>query len=105
MSQQVKSIVIAGNGTNCERETAHAARLAGADQVDVRGVDSGSAIPNLIINGDDGDDIGQHTDELARDVGDAGQQQFVLKRLSIAEESRGAQRAERHPVAKDHGCQ
>lgn len=35
MSKQVKAIVIAGNGTNCERETAHAIRLAGADVVDI----------------------------------------------------------------------
>jgi phosphoribosylformylglycinamidine synthase subunit PurQ / glutaminase len=31
MSKQVRSIVIAGNGTNCEREVANACRLAGAD--------------------------------------------------------------------------
>ena len=30
MSKQVRSIVIAGNGTNCEREVANACRLAGA---------------------------------------------------------------------------
>lgn len=35
MSKQVKAIVIAGNGTNCERETAHAIRLAGAEVVDI----------------------------------------------------------------------
>lgn len=35
MSKQVKAIVIAGNGTNCERETAHALRLAGAEVVDI----------------------------------------------------------------------
>lgn len=29
-------LVITGYGTNCERETAHAARVAGADRVDVR---------------------------------------------------------------------
>jgi len=31
MEKTVKAIVIAGNGTNCEREVAHACRLAGAD--------------------------------------------------------------------------
>lgn len=31
MTKTVKAIVIAGNGTNCEREVAHACRLAGAD--------------------------------------------------------------------------
>lgn len=31
----VKSIVITGNGTNCEVEMAHACRLAGADVVDI----------------------------------------------------------------------
>ncbi len=35
MSKQVKAIVIAGNGTNCERETAHACRLGGADVADI----------------------------------------------------------------------
>ena len=30
MSKAVKSIVIAGNGTNCEREVANACRVAGA---------------------------------------------------------------------------
>jgi len=33
--KQIKAIVIAGNGTNCEREVAHACRLAGADVADV----------------------------------------------------------------------
>jgi len=33
--KQVKAVVIAGNGTNCEREMACACRLAGADQVDI----------------------------------------------------------------------
>ncbi len=32
---KVKVIVTAGYGTNCERETAHACREAGADQVDI----------------------------------------------------------------------
>jgi phosphoribosylformylglycinamidine synthase len=31
MSKTVKAIVIAGNGTNCEREVAHACKLAGAE--------------------------------------------------------------------------
>ncbi len=35
MSKQVKAIIIAGNGTNCERETAHALTLAGADVVHI----------------------------------------------------------------------
>jgi phosphoribosylformylglycinamidine synthase len=35
MSKPVKSIVIAGNGTNCEREVANACRLAGSDVVDI----------------------------------------------------------------------
>ncbi|MCW8893897.1 MAG: phosphoribosylformylglycinamidine synthase subunit PurQ, partial [Deltaproteobacteria bacterium] len=34
MAKTVKAIVIAGNGTNCEREVAHACRLAGA-QADI----------------------------------------------------------------------
>jgi len=36
MANAVNVLVVTGNGTNCERETAHAARLAGADTVDVR---------------------------------------------------------------------
>ena len=35
MTRKVKAIVITGNGTNCEMETAHACRLAGADRVDI----------------------------------------------------------------------
>jgi phosphoribosylformylglycinamidine synthase len=35
MSRKVKSIVITGNGTNCEMEMAHACRLAGSDVVDI----------------------------------------------------------------------
>ena len=35
MAGQVKVMVLAGNGINCEMETAHACRLAGADKVDV----------------------------------------------------------------------
>jgi len=31
----IKSIVLAGNGINCEGEMAHACRLAGSDQVDI----------------------------------------------------------------------
>lgn len=35
MAKQIRAIVIAGNGTNCEREVAHACRLAGADVSDI----------------------------------------------------------------------
>ncbi len=35
MARTVRAIVIAGNGTNCEREVAHACRLAGADVADI----------------------------------------------------------------------
>lgn len=35
MAKKVKAIVIAGNGTNCEREVAHACRLAGAEVADI----------------------------------------------------------------------
>ena len=35
MSNKVKAIVIAGNGTNCEREVAHACKLASADVADI----------------------------------------------------------------------
>lgn len=35
MSKQVRAIVISGNGTNCEREVAHACRLAGAEVADI----------------------------------------------------------------------
>lgn len=35
MAKQVKSIVITGNGTNCEREVANACRLAGAEVADI----------------------------------------------------------------------
>jgi phosphoribosylformylglycinamidine synthase len=35
MSKQVRAIVISGNGTNCERETAHACRLGGAEVADI----------------------------------------------------------------------
>jgi len=33
--KKVKSIIIAGNGINCEMEMAHACRLAGSDEVDI----------------------------------------------------------------------
>lgn len=35
MSRKVRTIVISGNGTNCEMETAHACRVAGSDEVDI----------------------------------------------------------------------
>ncbi len=35
MAKPVRSIVITGNGTNCEREMAHACRLAGSDVTDI----------------------------------------------------------------------
>ncbi|MBW2186296.1 MAG: phosphoribosylformylglycinamidine synthase [Desulfuromonadales bacterium C00003068] len=35
MTQQVRAIVISGNGTNCEREVANACLLAGADVADI----------------------------------------------------------------------
>ncbi len=35
MAKHVRAIVIAGNGTNCEREVANACRLAGADTADI----------------------------------------------------------------------
>jgi phosphoribosylformylglycinamidine synthase len=35
MKKRVRSIVITGNGTNCEIEMAHACRLAGSDEVDI----------------------------------------------------------------------
>jgi len=35
MASQVKAIVTTGYGTNCEREMAHACKVAGADQVDI----------------------------------------------------------------------
>ncbi|MBN2568005.1 MAG: phosphoribosylformylglycinamidine synthase subunit PurQ [Deltaproteobacteria bacterium] len=35
MAKKVKSIVLTGNGTNCEMEMAHACRIAGSDEVDV----------------------------------------------------------------------
>ncbi len=35
MSRDIAAIVLAGNGTNCEMETAHACRMGGFDTVDV----------------------------------------------------------------------
>jgi phosphoribosylformylglycinamidine synthase I len=35
VSKETAAIVLAGNGTNCEMETAHACRLAGFDRVDI----------------------------------------------------------------------
>ena len=35
MAKVVRAIVLAGNGINCEMETAHACKLAGADLVDI----------------------------------------------------------------------
>lgn len=35
MTRQVRVMILAGNGINCEMETAHACRLAGADVVDI----------------------------------------------------------------------
>lgn len=35
MSRKVNVMVLTGNGINCEMETAHACRLAGADRVDI----------------------------------------------------------------------
>ena len=32
---KVRALIVAGNGTNCERETAFACHAAGADQADV----------------------------------------------------------------------
>lgn len=67
MSKQVKAIVIAGNGTNCERETAHACRLGGADVADIVHISELLAGRNLLedyhllaLAGGflDGDDLG-----------------------------------------------
>lgn len=35
MTREVRAMVLAGNGINCERETAHACRKAGVDEVDI----------------------------------------------------------------------
>lgn len=63
----VKVMVLAGNGINCEMETAHACRMAGADQVDitylwdlVSGKESLERYHLLCLPGGflDGDDLG-----------------------------------------------
>ncbi|HUT76923.1 MAG TPA: phosphoribosylformylglycinamidine synthase subunit PurQ [Polyangia bacterium] len=65
MARQVRVLVLTGNGINCELETAHACRLAGADQVEVRylwDLASGSSslagygmvcLPGGFLDGDD----------------------------------------------------
>ena len=66
MSDQVKAIVIAGFGTNCEREVAHACRLAGAlvDIVHISHLLAGKVVLsdyhflNLAGGFLDGDDLG-----------------------------------------------
>jgi len=67
MSGQVRAMVLAGNGINCEMETAHAVRLAGADLVDVvylwdlaTGAANLAAYQLLCLPGGflDGDDLG-----------------------------------------------
>ncbi len=67
MSKIVKSIVITGNGTNCEVEMAHACRLAGADVVDIIHISELLAGEKRLDNYDflnlpggflDGDDLG-----------------------------------------------
>ena len=67
MTSSVKVLVLAGNGINCEMETAHACRLAGADQVDITylwdlatGKASLSGYHLLCLPGGflDGDDLG-----------------------------------------------
>jgi phosphoribosylformylglycinamidine synthase len=66
MSDQVKAIVISGFGTNCEREVAHACRLAGAqvDIVHISGLLAGQVVLsdyhflNLAGGFLDGDDLG-----------------------------------------------
>lgn len=64
---KVNTLVVTGYGTNCERETAHASRLAGADNVDicffsdlVAGKNRLSDYNFLIFPGGflDGDDLG-----------------------------------------------
>lgn len=66
----VRVFVLAGNGTNCETETAHACRLAGADHVDVTpiwewaaGRASLQGYGLLVFPGGfmDGDDLGSAT--------------------------------------------
>jgi len=65
--KKVKSIIISGNGTNCEMETAQACKLAGADQVDIIHISdliSGKVsldeyhFLNLVGGFLDGDDLG-----------------------------------------------
>ncbi len=67
MARHVRVMVLSGNGINCEMETAHACRLAGADHVDVTylwDLASGKADLNgynlLCLPGGflDGDDLG-----------------------------------------------
>ena len=67
MAKDVRAIVIAGNGTNCEREVANACRLAGADTVDIvhiaellagRARLGGYHLLNLAGGFLDGDDLG-----------------------------------------------
>jgi phosphoribosylformylglycinamidine synthase len=67
MTSQVRAMVLAGNGINCEIETAHACRTAGADQVDVvylwdlaAGATSLAGYQLLCLPGGflDGDDLG-----------------------------------------------
>jgi phosphoribosylformylglycinamidine synthase len=67
MAKSVKAIVIAGNGTNCEREVANACRLAGADVADIVHIAEllagrvqldGYQLLNLAGGFLDGDDLG-----------------------------------------------
>ena len=67
MAKQVRAIVIAGNGTNCEREVANACRLAGAEVADIvhvaellagRASLDGYHFLNLAGGFLDGDDLG-----------------------------------------------
>jgi phosphoribosylformylglycinamidine synthase len=65
MGRTVRALVLAGNGINCEMETAHACRLAGADRVEIAYIwdlASGSAtlagcdllcLPGGFLDGDD----------------------------------------------------
>ena len=64
---KLRALVLCGNGTNCEAETAHAARLAGADEVNIlsiwellAGHDSLDAYHFLCLPGGflDGDNLG-----------------------------------------------
>lgn len=67
MTSEVRAMVLAGNGINCERETAHACRQGGADDVDIvyiwdlaDGKASLSGYQLLCLPGGflDGDDLG-----------------------------------------------